>query len=188
MAVDNSKVGVAVTGAVYRGKAGATAPAGTATALAPATWDEMGWISEDGITKSMPGAGDAEAIKGWQNGGTIRIIRTPSDENPTFSFVMLETSKKVVEATFGVTLTQTATEGEYTINTNTVRTKDKWVIDVVDGSELSRYYAPLGEVTEIGETTLANSSATGYEVTIECHLDSGIGGQVKVWDTRLKTP
>lgn len=188
MAENSANVGVAVTGAVYRGKSAATAPTGTASELASASWDEMGWISEDGITRSMPGAGDAETIKGWQNGGTVRVIRTPSDENPTFSFVMLETNKAVVEATFGVTLTQTATEGSYVINTNVARAREKWAIDVIDGSELSRYYIPLGEVIEVGETTLASTSATAYEITIECHLDSTIAGQVKVWETRLKTP
>lgn len=187
MAENSANVGVAVTGAVYRGKAGATAPTGTATALAPANWDEMGWISEDGITRSMPGAGDAETIKGWQNGGTVRVIRTPSDENPTFSFVMLETNKATVEATFGVTLTQTATEGSYVINTNVNRAREKWAIDVIDGAELSRYYIGLGEVVEVGETTLASNAATAYEITIECHFDQAIGGQVKVWETRLKS-
>ena len=187
MPVNSNAVGVAVTGAVYRGKPAATAPTGTASALAPASWDEMGWISEDGITRSMPGAGDAEVIKGWQNGGTVRVIRTPSDENPTFSFVMLETNKATVEATFGVTLTQTATEGSYVINTNVARAREPWAIDVIDGAELSRYYVGLGEVTEVGETTLASTAATAYEITIECHFDQAIAGQVKVWETRLKT-
>lgn len=186
MPVNNGNVGVAITGAVYRGKLAAVAPTGTASSVTT-DWDEMGWISEDGISRAMPGAGDAETIKGWQGGGTVRVIRTPSDENPTFAFQMLETKKAVIEATYGATVTATATEGSYTVNTNVVRTKDKWVIDVVDGSELTRYYIPQGEVTEIGEQSLTTNGATVYDVTLECHYDSVIGGQFKVWETRLRT-
>ena len=91
MPVDSNAVAVAVTGAVYRGQSGAAAPTGVSGALT--NYDEMGWISEDGITRAMPGAGESTVIVGWQNGAQVRVVRAASTENPTFQFTMLETSK-----------------------------------------------------------------------------------------------
>lgn len=186
MANVEANVAVAITGAVYRGKSGATAPTGTSGALT--SYDELGFISEDGITRAMPGAGDRETIKAWQNGAIVRVISTPSDENPAYTFTLLETKKEVIEAALGVTVTQTSSEGSYVIDSNAPKSRDKYVIHVIDGSELERHFIPLGEVVEIGEQVFANGQPIGYEVTVECHRDASISGQIKVWSTRLKSP
>ena len=119
MALDSSKVRVGVTGSVSVGAVGATAPTGTASAITGFT--DVGWIGEDGVTASFPGGGDADRIVGWQNGGTVRIIRTPSEDNPTLAFVMLETKKETVETALGVTVTTASTEGSYEFDTQDTR-------------------------------------------------------------------
>lgn len=184
----SENVAVAVTGAVYRGKPAAVAPTGIASVLSPTEYDEMGWVNEDGVSIEMPGAGDSETIKGWQNGATVRTISTPPEDNPKIKFTLLETKKEVIEAALEVTITQTATDGAYVLDTTAPRGRRKWVVDAVDGAELSRRYAPLGEVVELGEIKLAHGEATAYEVTIECHRDTALAGQMKVWESRLKTP
>lgn len=182
----DANVGVAVDGAVYRGGAGAVAPTGTSGALT--SYDEMGWISEEGFTRGMPGAGEATVLRGWQNGAQIRVLRAPGEDNPTFQFTMLEEKVEVIEAAYATTVNQTATEGNYVIDAHVVRPKEKWVIHIIDGAFLKRIYIPQGEITEVGEQTLTYNAAIGHQVTLECHKDSGIGGHMQVWSTRLKTP
>lgn len=186
MAVNSAAVGVAITGALHRGASGATAPTSTSSALTGYT--ELGWISEDGVTRSHPDAGDATAIVGWQNGQQIRVIRKPSTENPTYGCVLLETTKATIEASLGVTVTQTSAEGSYVLDTSVIRPKDKWVLDIIDGADLERHYIPQGEVVALGDVVYKNDEPIGYEITIEAHRDATLGGQVKVFSTRLKTP
>lgn len=185
MALDTDAVGVAITGAVSKGATSATAPTGTAGAITG--FIDLGLIGPDGVTETMPGSGDAVVIKAWQNGMQVRTVRSTSEENPTYKFVMLETKKEVIETKYGVTLTQTATEGSFVIDTTAVRPHDSYVIDVIDGAELERTYIPDGEVIEVGDKVYANGEPIGYEVTIEAHRDSTLAGNAKVWSTRLKS-
>lgn len=184
MATDASKVRVAVTGAIFKGPTSMTAPTGTSGAPAGAT--DLGFVGEDGIEIGLPDAGQATPIKAWQNGTTVRTIRTPSEDNPSWKFVMLETKKETVETYFGVTITQTATEGSFEYSV-TSRDHHAYVVDVVDGAELIRDYVPYGVVTSVGPHTLANGSPIGYEVTVEGERDPVLNYNFKRWATALKT-
>lgn len=186
MVLDASKVGVAVTGLASRAPLGTAAPTSQTTALNVAFVD-VGYIGEDGITQSIPGSGDAETIKAWQNGATVRTIRSASEDLPTFQFVMLETKKESLESFFGTTVTQTATEGSLVYASTASRSHYSWVFDVVDGAELERIYIPDGVVTEVGDRVYANGEAIGYEVTIEAQLNVALAGNFKLWTTRAKS-
>ena len=186
MANDATKVGVAVTGSIFRAPLATAAPTSQATSLNVGFVD-LGYIGEGGVTSSVPASGDTTSIPVWQNGARIRILRSPSEDPATFAFVALETNKTVVESWAGATVTQTATEGSYVINTNGTRTHYSWVIDVVDGSELERTYIPDGAVLEVGDRVYANQEPIGYEMTITADYNATIGGNAKVWSTRLKT-
>lgn len=185
MALDSSKVRVAVSGAVSKGATSAAAPTGTASALTGFT--DLGYVSEDGVSIALPDSGDAEAIKAWQNGATVRTIRTPSDENPTYTFTLLETKKEVVETYFGVTVTTAATEGSFEIDTQDARGYDSYVLDVIDGAELIRVYIPKGIVASVGDQVYANGEPIGYEVTIDAERNDTLGYNAKQWATALKT-
>jgi hypothetical protein len=184
MTLDATKAGVAVTGAVMKGLTSATAPTGTGGTTTGFT--DLGYISEDGVEVELPDSGDATPIKAWQNGTTVRTIRTPSEDNPTWHFTMLETNLAAVETYFGVTVTQTATEGsfQYTVAS---RGYNSYIVDAIDGAELQRDYIPKGIVASVGAHTLSNGEITGYEVTVEGELDTVKGFNFKRWATRLKT-
>lgn len=186
MVNDATKVGVAVTGSIYRAPLATAAPTSQTTALNVAFVD-LGYIGEDGVTQTIPASGDSTPVKAWQNGATIRILRSPSEDPATFSFVALETNKTVVESWAGATVTQTVTEGSYTLNSTANRTHYSWVIDVVDGAELERIYIPDGVVFEVGDRVYANQEPIGYEMTISADYNSSISGNAKVWSTRLKS-
>lgn len=186
MTLDITKVAVAVTGLVSRAPLATAAPTTQATSLNVAFVD-LGLIGEGGVTSSIAASGDVNYIKAWQNGQTVRTLRTSPDDNPTWTFVLLETKKEVLESYFGSAVTQTATEGALTINTTSTRTHYSWVFDVVDGAELERTYVPDGCVIEVGDRVYANQEPIGYEVTVEGYYNAGITGQAKFWTTRAKT-
>lgn len=185
MSADAGNVRVAVTGAIFRGDYGATAPTGTSGA--PTGHTDLGYINEDGCEIALPGVGDSTPIKAWQGGTTVRTIRTPSDEKPSWKFTMLETSIETVELYFGVTVTDGATEGsfEYTV---TDRDPFSMVVDAIDGSELIRDYVPNAVVTAVEGHKLAGTDAIEYGVTVEGDLDPTAGFNFKRWATALKTP
>lgn len=185
MALVEANVAVAVTGAVSVGLTSATAPTSQSAALTGFT--DLGYISEDGVTLTSPGSGDAEPIRAWQGGATVRTLRSPSEDLPTYTFTLIETNKAAIEFALGVTLTQTATEGSYEIDSTESRTDKSMVLDIVDGSALERHYVPLARVIEIGDRVYANQEAIGYEVTVEAQRNSTLGYNVKVWSTRLKS-
>jgi hypothetical protein len=185
MAVDATKVRVAITGAVSKGLTSATAPTGTASSLTGFT--DVGGISEDGVTLSLPDNGDSTPIKVWQNGATVRTVRATSDDLPQLSFTMVETSLTAVETYFGVTVTQTVTEGSFEFVVEN-RTADSYVLDVIDGTELIRVYVPNGVVASVGEINLTNTDAIGYQVTLDLDLDATKGYNFKTWMTALLDP
>src|SRR5690349_5512389 len=185
MAVSASKVRVAITGALSKGATSATAPTGTAGAITGFT--DLGAISEDGVALALNDEGDATPLRVWQDGATVRTLRSSSEDNPTLSVTLVETSKEVVETYFGVTVTQTATEGSFEFKTQN-RTASSYVLDVIDGAELIRIYVPRGVVSSVEEIALVNTEAIGYGITLDLELDTVKGYNFKSWMTSLKTP
>ena len=184
MAVDESNVRVAITGAVSKGPLGTAAPTGTSGGIGSRT--DLGAISEDGVTLSLPDSGEATPIKIWQNGATVRTLRATSDDLPQITFTMVEEKIETVETYFGVTVTPGATEGSFEF-TGGLREPSDYLLDVVDGNELARYHMPRGVVSSVGEITLNGTTAKGYQVTIDCERGAA-GYNLKGWSTGLRTP
>lgn len=187
MALDSTKVRVAVTGAAYWDKtAVGTAPTDTSTAWA-AAFKDLGYVSEDGVTLTMPDAGDTESLKAWQNGATVRTLRNLTEDNPSITLTLIETKLEVIEAAFGVTVTQTATHGTFEIDTTDVRGYGRFGLDVVDGPEIIRVYGPKAIVSSVGEISLTSTDAVGYQVTIDFERDATASYNLKTWMTALKS-
>lgn len=186
MALNANLVRVAVTGALYVDGGTGVAPTGASAALTG--FDDLGYVSEDGVTLAFPEAGEATPIRAWQNGATVRTVRSTSEDLPTLALTLIETKLEVIETVFGVTVTQTATDGSFVINSTATRAATKIVLDVIDGAEIIRIYAPKAVVTSIGEIALTSTEAIGYNVTFELEYDSGLSGNAKTFMTALKTP
>lgn len=185
MAVSPELVRVAVTGAVSKGPLDTTAPTSSSSAITG--FDDLGAISEDGVALSLPDSGDATPIKIWQNGATVRTIRESSDDLPEITFTMVETSAATIETYFGAEVTPSTADGSFEYSVVN-REPAAYVLDVIDGAELIRLHFPRGVVSSVGEITLANTEAIGYEVTIQAEFDSTAGYNFKSWLTALKTP
>lgn len=176
MALDATNVSVAGDGIVAVAPLETTGPTGLGAL--PAGFEDLGYISEDGVTESTDQS--VEQIKAWQRNAVVRTSVT--EGTTTFSFTMIETKAATIELAFGVTV---EADGSYVKNPGAERPRQSFIIDVIDGERLERQYIPDGQVTELGEITRANGEPVGYEVTITAYDNDAINGAVKVWDTAL---
>lgn len=187
MANDSTKVRVAVTGSFYWDKTGAaTAPTGTASSLVSGHKD-LGYVSEDGLELTLPDGGDVQNLRAWQGNAIVRTIRSLSEDNPQIQLTLIETKLEVIEAAFGVTVTQTSTEGSFEYDITDQRSAGRLVLDVVDGAELIRCYGPRAFVSGVGGIKFASTEEIGYQLTIDLERDSTAGYNFKSWMTALKT-
>lgn len=162
MALDSDNVRVAVTGAVYVAPTGTAGPTDSDGALNVAFVD-LGYVSADGITETIDKS--TTQIRSWQDGSLVREIVSEGTYSVDLTFI--ETKEAVLELYYGVT----QTGGKFEINPRATGGRQSFVIDVVDGDSIERTYIPQGEITAVGERTLASGEAIGYNVTITAYAD-----------------
>lgn len=161
MALSADNVNVAVTGKVYVGATSSTAPTASDATLTGFT--ELGYVSADGITVNTADR-SSNQIRGWQNSDLVREVVT--EATTSIQMMLLESNEDVIETYFGATIVG----GKVEVNPSSTGGRKSFVIDVVDGSEVIRYYVPTGEVTVIEPQTLANGEAIMYGITITCYV------------------
>lgn len=169
MATTAANVLVGVTGGAYLAPTGTALPTNSQSAL-NAAFDEVGYISEDGVTQSI--SEDITDLKAWQNGDVVRKIQTAHDL--TYSFTMIETSDVTLAAYYG-----NYTAGTVEINGDQLPHKS-WVLEVVDGDDDLRVVIPDGQITERGDIVYQNGDAVGYQVTITAFPD-GSGNKAYIY-------
>lgn len=181
---------------VTRGKSGilSVAPLGTAlptsvSATPNVAFTDLGWVSEDGVTRTFKGAPDVEYTHGWQDNGVVMTVRTASEDNPTLTFVLLETKKEVIEFALETTVTATVTDGSYIYDGDKIATARTILLDVFgDGGRTRRTGIPRAVRTEIGDQVFAYGEPIGWELTLEIERDTTIGGHWVEFDSKLATP
>lgn len=175
MALTAANVGIAVTGEIYVGPTTAAAPTGTASATTGYTG--LGYLSEDGIEEAPDVS--REALRAWQNSTVVR--ETVTDARLAYTFTMIETNVNTVAQYYGTTVTQTATEGTYTVTVAATKGRQSFILDVIDGANIKRIYVASGEIFKNGSVTYVNGSAVSYPCELVCYTAP------VVMDTRLKT-
>ena len=181
MALDSTKVRVAVTGQLMVAPVATTAPTGTGGTTTG--FVDLGYVSEDGVTETRERS--TEDIKSWQNAATVRTVIT--DATYTFQATLIETNPATVAAFYGATVTSGVSDGNFVVVPSATGGRKSFLLDIVDGAELMRYYIPQGEITEVGDRTYASGEPIGYDITITAYPDTVIGGSAKCWATALKT-
>lgn len=159
-----------VAGAVYRAPIGTTLPTDATTALA-ATYVDMGYISEDGVTNSN--GPETEKVKAW-GGQTVLIVST--DKPDTFQLTFLEAlNANVLETVYGEdNVTENGSAGTISVVANAEALEDHvYVMDLAmrDGA-LKRIVIPQGSLSELGDIVYKDDEAVGYEVTLDCMPDA----------------
>lgn len=157
-----------VGGAIYVAPTGTTLPTDATTTL-DAAFENLGYISEDGVTQNI--TRDSENIKAW---GGDTVLTSQTDFAETFSFRMIEAlnlaAKKV---TFGADNVTGTLETGVTVKTNAKELPaQSYVIEMVQNGHLVRKVIPNAKVTELGEIQYVDGQAVGYEPTITALPDS----------------
>lgn len=155
-------------GAIFVAPVGTTLPTDATTNL-DAAFENLGYISEDGVTQNI--TRDSENIKAW---GGDTVLTSQTDFAETFTFKMIEAlnlaAKKV---TFGAdNVTGTLATG-VTVKTNAKELPaQSYVIEMVQNGHLVRKVIPNAKVTELGEIQYVDGQAVGYEPTITALPDT----------------
>jgi hypothetical protein len=164
-------VRVAVTGAIYYAPTGTALPTSATAALNAAFLaNDLGYISEDGITQSI--SEDITDIKAWQNAAVVRKIQTGHDV--TYQFGMLETASDPLALFYG-----NFAGGVAEIDGGSLP-RMSFIIQVDDGGNQIRIVIPDGQVTERGDITYANADAVIYDVTLTAFPD-GSGNKAYIY-------
>jgi len=163
MALDSDNVRVAVTGAVYVAPTGTTGP-NYADDTLDVAFTDLGYVSADGIVETIDRS--TEQIRSWQDGSLVREITSEGTYSVELTFI--ETNQDVVELYYGGSLSS----GSINIDPRSSGGRQSFVIDVIDGTSIERTYISSGEITSVGERTLASGEAIGYTVTITAYADA----------------
>lgn len=166
MANTASNVKVGVTGSVWVGPTSATAPTSATTTLTGFT--ELGYVSADGLEEARDRS--TNQIRGWQNGDLIREVVTES--TATFKFMLLETTKAVIELFYGSAVSGTGASAAIAVNPGATGGKKSFVFNTVDGASVHRTYVASGEVLSVEAVKSANGETIGYGVTVTAYPDS----------------
>jgi hypothetical protein len=180
MALNSANVDVAITGAVSFGPTATTAPTTAISALA-AGFRDVGYISDDGVSEVIDKS--TNNIVAWQGSAVVRTVVTESSISLTFT--MIETNANSVELFYAAPVS--AVDGSVAIVPAATGGRRSFVLDYVDGAKMVRLYIPQGEVTEVGEVTLASGDPVGYNVTITGYPDVTLGASAKKWYSALDT-
>lgn len=172
------EVYVAVDGIVSVGTFGTAAAPTSAVSVLGADWDDVGYVSEDGVTETTEQS--TTALRAWQNRKRVRTI--VEEGSVRYQFRLIQTNADTVALYYGGTV---QTDGSIIIDPTRERPTIAFNMDVIDGDNSIRAYAPEAQVVEVGDQVYSNGEAIGYEVTVECSYNETLGGAVKKWYSAL---
>lgn len=173
-AKDTGETRVAGTGSIYIAtySAGATAlPTAHDMALDDATWVELGYTDEDGVTfKDEP---TIERKGAWQSFYPIRILETARMAMASFNLEQWNT-KTLRVATGGGTVSAAGTGRKFTPHAAGSVSQWALVIDVVDGGITDRYVVPNCIAVNAFETNLTRTDLAKLPVELEAIGEEGV--------------
>lgn len=149
-----------------------TAPAGTALPAYPseslgADWAEVGAITEDGITFSLP---SGDVLRNW----ALVAERKINTENGTVLAPIMYTTKKVLETLYGAgNVIHTAASSSHgnvdavEIAPDVSAEPAAYLFLMKDGDKLAMLGTTNGLITEIGDVSFSPSDGVTWEATID---------------------
>lgn len=156
-------------GGVYRAPIGTTLPTSADESLA-ADFKDMGYISEDGITKSR--SVETQNIMEW-GGAVVHVVQTSKDV--TLAFKDISTLNiDVIKAIYGENNVSGTIATGLTVQENDDEPEEAiWVVDMLclDGT-LERMVIPRGKIGELGDEVYKRDEAVGYDITLSCLPDT----------------
>lgn len=159
VSVGKPKIG----GGVYVAPTGTTLPTDATTTL-NASFVNLGYVSEDGVTNSGTDAGTD--INAW--GGDV-VLNVAGANADTFSLTFIESlNVDVLKEVYGAANVSGTLASGITVKANkTALVAREWVLEMVmNNGSLRRVVIPHGTITERGEIVYKDDEPIGYEVTI----------------------
>ncbi|WP_102157707.1 phage tail tube protein [Zhihengliuella halotolerans] len=138
----------------------------TTTAALDVLAEDLGFISEDGLTISTDRT--VETIKDW-NLDDVRALLT--EHGSTVSFTLINWSIAALRAFFGTeNVTETAEEIVVRINARAIGDR-AWVFNMKDMDRKRRVVIPRGALTSQGDITLVKGEQTPLEIELTPLVD-----------------
>lgn len=168
MPLNATEVRVAITGELYKAPLGTALPTDSTSALA-AAFTGLGYVSDEGVKENWDDSVDN--IVAWQNATTVRSSTTES--TGTLELTLIQTNAVTLEAFHrGSQVTEPAA-GVFRLDVKPIVADPScWVLDIVDGTVVTRIVIGNGEVTSRGEIVYASGQPVGYMLTISCYPDA----------------
>ena len=174
LTLDATRVLTGIAGEVLVGPTSATFP--TTAAEAPTGFIGLGYLSPDGVVPKNDRT--TKDLTGWQYNAVVRVLVT--DAKRTYEFTLWETTAVTIGFAYGTTVTQTITEGTYTIDPSATGGTKKFIIDVIDGDNAHREMFD-GELTTMEESGWKNGEAVAFKCTVTAYT------KPDAMDTSLKS-
>ena len=156
------------SGAVFTAPAGTALPTSASAALNSA-FKDMGFVSEDGVTKST--SISTTTIKEW---GGAPVLVTQDEKVVSVKLKLIEYKRKDVHSFVhgSANVTEPST-GAITVKINAEDPGEQAiVIDMtLRGNIDYRMVIPRGKITAIGDTVYKSNEAVAYDITITTMLD-----------------
>lgn len=159
VSVGKPKVG----GAVYAAPVGTTLPT-SATESLNAAFDELGYVSEDGLTNSN--SPESETVKAW---GGDNVLNIQTDRPDNWSLTLIESLKKeVLETVYGASNVTVDGSSNITVKATAGDMPSMaWVFDIIlKGGRARRIVIPNGTISELGDIVYKDNEAIAYNVTL----------------------
>lgn len=163
------------TGGVLAAPIGTALPTDATTVL-NAAFKKLGYVGEDGVTKTVDATD--EKIRAW-GGATVKVVR--QDHSVTYAWTFLESSNaevlKAIKGTENVTIVApTAVKGtQITVReTGKMLPRQSFSFEIKDGPATIREVVPVGQLSQSGDVVFVHSNVISYTVTLEAFPD-GMG-------------
>lgn len=169
MATNKVNLGIGnASGMAFHAPANTAAPAYPGASLAGTDWEEIGAISEDGISYGLNYSKDA--IRNW----ALEIERLKnSDGDATIQAPFIDTTEEVFNTLFGednVTVTAATTSHgkliSVEIGPDTQTEGEAFLFLMKDGDDMISVYTPKGFITSVDDIDFAPDDAITWNATI----------------------
>lgn len=159
-----------VSGAIFRAPSGTTLPT-TADAQLDTAFQELGFVSEDGVSNNN--SPDTENIKAW--GGQVVLVVT-TEKPDEWGLTLIEAlNPNVLKTVYGdANVTVNDQAGTIAVQATAQQLPTSvYVIDMVmKGGAMKRVVIPAGDLKELGEIVYKDDEAVGYEITLAALPDA----------------
>ena len=155
------------SGAVFTAPSGTALPT-SASATLNSAFKDMGFVSEDGVTKST--SISTTTIKEW---GGAPVLVTQDEKIISVKLKLIEYKRKDVHSFVHGSANVTESSGAITIVNNAADPGEQaMVIDMIlRGNIPYRMVIPRGKITAIGDIVYKSNDAIAYDITIATMLD-----------------